>query len=109
MLKDSVSGLGANIVQPTVLQCGKSLNGMMDVCKAFDEQHDLYVESSSHRKPSSSKDEHLIIEELTKLKLFHYIPGSQHRTFCGIKPNPAEKLDLGTKKNKRHCYNLSKM
>jgi len=79
-LKEAVSGLGANAMQQTVLQCG------LNVCNQFDQQNRLYVESSTHRYPSSVKDEQLTIDELIKSKVFHYTPGRQHHTFRGIKP-----------------------
>lgn len=94
-LKEAVSGLGANVMQQTVLQCGQSLSGIMNVCNRFDQQNNLYVESSIHRRPSAAKDEQLIIDELVKSKVFHYIPGRQHYTFRGIKPNPVQKINIG--------------
>ena len=70
-------------MQQTVLQFGQHLNGIMNVCNRFDQQNNLYVESSIHRWPSSQKDEQLIIDELIRSKVFHYIPGRQHYTFRG--------------------------
>ena len=94
-LKEAVSGLGANVMQQTVLQCGRSLSGILKVCNQFDQQNRLYVESSTHRCPSSVKDEQLIIDELIKSRVFHYTPGRRHHTFRGIKPNPVQRLNIG--------------
>ena len=52
--------------------------------------------SKSGRKLWYEKDEQLIINELIKSQVFHYIPGRQHNTFREKKPNPAQKLNIGT-------------
>jgi len=39
------------------------------------------------------KDKLKIKKELCSSKVFDYIPGCQHRTFCGIKSNAALKVD----------------
>ena len=94
-LKDAVSGLGPNITKNSIIQCGKSLNGLIGVVNCFDKEHGIHDESTRHNKACLSKDEKLILEELTKTsKVFDYVPGRQHRSFLSIKPNVAQSLDI---------------
>lgn len=93
-LKQAVTGLGPNITQETILQCGKSLDGLLKVAKSFDQQHGLHPESLEHSAPRLAKDEKLIMDELARSRVFEYIPGREHRSFRGIKPNAAQKVDL---------------
>ncbi len=89
-LKDYIIGLGANITENMVVACGKSLNGMMAVTSNFDNVCNLHRESLHHTTKSSTKDEELIIKELTSnSKVFDYIPGRAHRAFGAISPNVA--------------------
>jgi len=38
-LKDAVTGIGANVTQQSIKQCGKSLNSVMKVLGSFDREH----------------------------------------------------------------------
>ena len=93
-LKDAIVGVGPNIAEQTILQCGKSLDGLIKVCTSFDDQHGLHSLSLEHSRPSLAKDEKLIIDELQNSRVFDYIPGREYRSFRGIKANPAEKIDI---------------
>lgn len=93
-LKDAVAGTGPNIAQHTILQCGRSLDGLQKVTNSFDRQHGLHPESVEHSRPSLAKDERLIIEELSQSKVFDYIPGREHRSFRTIKANAAQNVNL---------------
>lgn len=94
VLKEAVSGVGANIYQQTIIQCGKSLDGLLKVCDSFDRQHGLHPTSHKHSLPSLAKDEQLIIKELSQAHVFDYVPGRAHRSFRTIFSNPAEKVDV---------------
>ena len=94
-LKDAVCGLGANVTRQSILQCGKSLNGLMTVTKLFDKEHGIHKESTKHSKMSPKKDEQLILNELVnKSAVFNYIPGRYHQSFPSIKPNIAQSLKI---------------
>lgn len=85
-LKDMVLSLGANVTSETILQCGMSLKGLLDVTHNFDQQHSLHKKSTTHSQASNSKDREIILDELTKSRVFDYIPGRVHRNFKSIKP-----------------------
>ena len=93
-LKQAVSGLGANIAKQTILQCGRSLDGLLKVNKSFDEEHGIHPVSLEHSSPSLAKDQKLIMDQLSRSRVFDYVPGRDHRSFHGIKPNAAQKVDL---------------
>ena len=93
-LKDYLKGLGANISDSTVLQTGKSLRGLMDITAYFDELCDIAPSSLHHTKHSASKDEELILKELTsESRVFDYIPGRCHRSFQNIKAHVSSSID----------------
>jgi len=93
-LKDAITGVGANVTQKSIIQCGKSLNSVMKVLSSFDKENNLHREAANHSAPSTEKDKLKIVKELCDLKVFDYIPGRQHHTFKGIKSNAALKVDL---------------
>ena len=76
--KEAVSSVGANISQKTITQCGKRLNSLLKVCNLFDDKHDLHQLSHKHSQPSLAKDEHLILDQLKKSRVFDYVPGRTH-------------------------------
>lgn len=45
-VKSYISSLGANVSESSILQCGRSLNGIMDVCTKFDNENGIKPESS---------------------------------------------------------------
>ena len=89
-LKTAVSCMGANVATNTILQCGKSLNGLMQTVDNFDAENELHPVSTRHTHSSLAKDEDTVLEELVdKSHVFDYVPGRQHRTFSSIAPNLA--------------------
>ena len=93
-LKDYLKGLGSNISDSTILQTGKSLRGLMDITAYFDELCDIPPTSLHHTKHSASKDEQLILKELTsESRVFDYIPGRCHRSFKNIKAHVSGSID----------------
>ena len=93
-LKDYLKGLGANISDNTILQTGKSLRGLMELITYFDTICDITPDSIHHTKHSPSKDEELIMKELTsESKVFDYIPGRHHRSFKDIKAHVSSSID----------------
>jgi L1 cell adhesion molecule like protein len=88
-LKDAMLGLGSNVSEKTVVQCGKSLKGLLDVCSNFENVCNVVPESVHHTKKGSQKDRDIVLEELMKLGVFDYIPSRQHcsSTFRGLSPN----------------------
>lgn len=117
VLKGCIANLGANISEETIIQCWKSLSGLMDVCKQFDTENDVKPSSTTHSKPNTAEDMIRILVELTSTsQVFDYVPGRKHKTFKGIKPNIANCIDakklldwLQMAKNKyKDCINLFK-
>ena len=70
---------------------GRAWNSLLKVCNSFDDQHDLHQLSHKHSQPSLGKDEHLIIDQLKKSRVFDYVPGRTHHRLTS---NPAEKIDI---------------
>ncbi len=85
-LKNAVAATGANASTSTIVQCGKSLKGILDTVEPFENEHHISKSSIEHSKAHLAKDEKLIIEELTNSKIFEYIPGHFHTSFPKIKP-----------------------
>ena len=56
VLKDYVVNLGANKGEKTIIQCGKSLAGIMGLCQEFDVENNLAPQSVEHTKASYAKD-----------------------------------------------------
>ena len=92
-LKTSVANIGANIAPKTILQCGKSLKGLMATVENFDKEHKLHQVSSKHTHASLMKDEDAVLKELVKSRVFDYVPGREHHTFKSVVPNPALSID----------------
>ena len=57
IVKDHVANLGANVAEKSILQCGKSLKGLMETCASFDKQFNVRPPSTSHSKVCVSGDE----------------------------------------------------
>lgn len=94
IVKDHVANLGPNVATKSIIQCNKSLNGIMEVLQNVDDQLEVHPPSTAHGKASMTKDETLIIEELTKIcHVFDHIPGRRHPTFKNIRPNITEHID----------------
>lgn len=86
-LKTCTSSIGANIAEKTIVQCSKSIKGLTDAVQNFDRECEINPASIQHTSASLAKDEEMILEELTKSRVFDYVPGREHRTFKGIVPN----------------------
>ena len=94
--KDYIRGHGANISESSIIQCGKSLEGMSAVISNFDHVNSVRAPSSQHTRASTLKDETLVLEELTKKsRVFDYIPGRLHgcSKLRRIEPNVANTID----------------
>ena len=93
-VKDHVAHLRANVAEKSIIQCSQSLKGIMEVCQHFDEQLMVRPDSTSHSKASVTRDENMIIQELTeRYHVFDYIPGRTHPTFKSIRPSIAEHIN----------------
>ena len=94
VLKTAVSAVGANVSPASILQCGKSIKGLVDTVNAFDKEHHVHPVSTKHTRSSLVKDEDAILDELVKKShVFEYIPGRAHHTFRNIAPNPTSSID----------------
>jgi hypothetical protein len=80
-VKDYVANLGANIAENTIVQCGKSLAGIMTVCDRFDSENGVCPTSQSHTRSSVTTDEKMIMELTETSRVFDYVPGQSHNTF----------------------------
>ena len=93
-VKDYVANVGANVDESSIVQCGKSLNGIMNVCDAFDSVSGVSPMIQAHSGPNVATDEKKIIKELTESSsVFDYIPGRVHKTFPSIQPNVVPNMD----------------
>ncbi len=93
-VKDYVGNLSANISESTILQCGRSLNGIQNVCSRFDQEAAVRPASIAHTRASTREDEKRIMKELTETSnVFDYIPGHHHKTFKNVKPNVADHIN----------------
>jgi len=80
--------------EASIIQCGKSPNGVMKVCSKFDKDNRVHPPSVAHTRHSVAADEKMILTELIKSsRVFDYIPGCEHRTFKNIQPSVVEHLD----------------
>ena len=95
VVKDFVANLGANKGENTIIQCGKSLAGIMAICHEFDVENNLAPQSVEHTKQSYSKDfKHVLKELVLTSHVFDYVPGRFHQSFKTIEPNIAASIDL---------------
>lgn len=93
-VKDYVASLGANVAERSILQCGKSVGGIKTITDQFDKQNCITKPIGTHSTPKLDGDRATIIKELsTESRVFDYIPGRQHSSFSGIKPNIADCVD----------------
>lgn len=93
-LKDFVSSLGANVTEKTILQCGRSLGGIMSVCQTFDKSNDIVPDSVEYTVQSCSQDKTLILNQLVNTShVFDYVPGRRHQTFPKVQASVASTLD----------------
>ena len=95
-VKEYIAGVGANVSQNTIIQCGQLLDGMMTITKNYDRVNNIHLSSGKHTKKSQRKDEELILHELNeRSRVFDYVPGRSHscKKFDRIEPNVATKID----------------
>ena len=94
MLKDVITGLGANISESSIMNASKSLNAIALLTETFDDQLGIHHVSIHHTKKSSDKDRELVLKKLTSdSNVFDYTPGQKHFGFKKISPNIARNLD----------------
>ena len=94
MLKDVITGLGANISESSIMNASKSLNAIVSLSESFDAQLGIHQASIHHTKKSSDKDRELVLKQLTSdSNVFDYTPGRKHLGFKKISPNIARNLD----------------
>ena len=65
-LKTAVAGMGANVAANTILQCGKSLKGLMQAVQNFDKEHGIHAVSTAHTHSSLVKDDNTVLKELVQ-------------------------------------------
>lgn len=96
VVKDHVVTLGANVAESSIIQCRKSLKGLLETCSNFDAQLQIQSPSTGHTRASVAHDQELIMKELIETsRVFDYIPGRLHPTFKNIHPSIAEHIDMG--------------
>ena len=61
-LKNAVAYMGANVATNSIMQCGKSLNGLMQAVDNFDKENGVHPVSTEHTRSSLVKDENMILE-----------------------------------------------
>ena len=104
-LKTAISSIGANVTPATIIQCGKSIKGIVDVVGCYDKEQCIHPSSAKHTGPSLAKDEECIIKELVSTShVFDYIPGRCHHSFESIAANPSTIIDKSKLFNTIHRY-----
>ena len=94
LVKDFMIGLGANVSETTIINCSKSLKGVIEACDNFDNSCGASTISMYHTQKSSQADEDKIIEELTSTsRVFDYVPGRHHYSFQQIKPHISQDVN----------------
>ena len=74
-VKDYVANLGANVAENTIVQCGKTLGGIMAVCSQFDHSNGIWPSSQSHTRSKVATDQKEVIKELTENShVVNYVP-----------------------------------
>ena len=109
-LKEYLRGLGPNSSEKSMMQMSKSLRGLMDFTKHFDDISQISPDSISHTKYCNEKDKQMILKELTtESKVFDYIPGRLHKSFKSIKAHISKHLDTHDLINtiKRHQQSIA--
>lgn len=93
--KDYVANLGANTGETPIVQCGKSLSGIMAVCQHYDQENSVSPQSVQHTKHSTAQDMKKILTQLTSASsVFDYIPGREHKSFKGMKTSISDCIDV---------------
>ena len=102
-VKDYVANLGENFAEKSIIQCGKSVGGIASITRQFDNDNSVLNPIGTHTIPNLDTDKATIVHALCKeTKVFDYIPGRQHASFTGIKPNIADCIDTQKLMNLLH-------
>ena len=64
MLKNVITGLGANISESSIMNASKFLNAIVSLSESFDAQLSIHQASIHHTKKSSDKDRELVLKQL---------------------------------------------
>jgi L1 cell adhesion molecule like protein len=90
--KSSLSGLGANITDHSVLRIGKCIGRMQSILHQYDQVNGVREVSGHHTRHSASADRDKILKQLQESKVFDYKPGRKHKNFPWFSTNLVEKL-----------------
>ena len=66
----------------------------MELTRHFDTICNITPESIYHTKHSPSRDEEMILKELSDSRVFDYIPGRYHQSFKEIKAHISSSIDI---------------
>lgn len=92
-VKDYIGNLGANVTESTILQCGKSLNGILATCQCFDNENGIRPQSVAHTQSCNKSDKDKILKQLAESSVFQYVPGRKHHNFQTIQPSVVSSVD----------------
>jgi len=82
LAKSKIKTLGPNHTPEMVMRIGKTMMFSHEVTRCLGSQLGVAPISRTHTSQETTRDKHLIIEELHLIaKVFHYIPGREHATF----------------------------
>ena len=97
--KEAMGNQGSNIGDISVDRIGKSIRGLMDIGKAFDQENDVPQVSGKRSKRSVEADMAKLIPQLSESKVFDHIPGREHSKFVKFQANSTRKLSLESLKD----------
>ena len=93
MCKDAISYMGANKTDKTIQRVGKSIGTITRVTDKFDNEHSIRSVAGKHAAAKATKDQHIILSELTKLAVFQKVSGRVHKSFKSFKCSLFNTLD----------------
>ena len=81
MVKDAIRGLGSNQTEHAITRVGKALGTIFPVLNQFDQDNKVPDISGAHKQPNAGRDIGLVVDQLTKAKVFKNISKRKHIKF----------------------------
>ena len=92
--KEAMGNVGSSIGDSTVECIGRSIHGLMDIGKRFDQENDVPQLSGKRSRRSVAADMEKLIPQLSESKVYHQISGREHSKFMKFQANPTRKLSI---------------
>jgi L1 cell adhesion molecule like protein len=92
-VKNAFGGLSSNITEQSVKRIGKSIKGLSNVTRCFDNVNHIPTQSGYHTGKPKTKDVKMILEHLRKAEVFQFHNGRDHQTFPKFESNPCKAVN----------------